>query len=558
MQTFARAGLAAAIACAAPGAFAKPLIDLKHNWTYQTGVFDGSAAEIVAHDPVTQRVYVVNGAQSRIDVLDANTGNFVTSISTFSGFGGPNSVAVKDGVIAVAVENAVGQTNGRVYFYDTATGSQQGFAEVGVLPDMVTFTPDGGRVIVANEGEPNDDYTVDPEGSVSVVDISGGFASPSVTHIEFTDFNSGGPRAGELPADVRIFGPGASVAQDLEPEYITVSPDGTRAYVTLQENNAVAEVDLISNTVTAIRALGFKDHSDPDNPLDASNRDDAINIQNWPVLGMYQPDAIASYEVGGMTYTVTANEGDARDYDGFSEEARVGQDEDNDGAFDIVLDPGKFPNAATLQLEENLGRLNITTTLGDTDGDDDYDELYAYGARSFSIWDETGALVFDSGSQFEELIAGLGLTDTDGDPVFNANNDDQTSFDSRSDDKGPEPEALAIGEIGDMTFAFIGLERIGGIMIYDITDPNNPAFINYILGRDFGIADETSGLAGDLGPEGIYFVTPEDSPFGRYGLIVANEVSGTTTWYDIAVPIPAPLALFAAGLPLLVTARRRR
>lgn len=547
MQLFARAGLAAAIACAAPGAFAKPLIDLSQRWTYATGIFDDSAAEIVAHDPGTQQVYVVNGAQSRIDVLNANTGSFVTSITSFSGFGGPNSVAVKNGVIAVAVENAVGQTNGRVYFYDSATGSEQGFADVGVLPDMVTFTPDGNKVIVANEGEPNDAYDNDPEGSISVVDISGGVGSLSVTDIGFTDFNTGGSRAGELPADVRIFGPGASVAEDLEPEYITVAPDGSKAYVSLQENNAVAEIDLTSNTVTAIRALGFKDHSDPANPLDASNRDDAINIQNWPVLGMYQPDSIASYEVGGMTYTVTANEGDARDYDGFSEEARV---------EDLTLDPAIFTDPS-LQDEENLGRLNITTTLGNTDADADYEALYAYGARSFSIWDETGALVFDSGSQFEELIAGLGLFDTNGEPVFNANNDDQTSFDSRSDDKGPEPEALALGEIGDMTFAFIGLERIGGIMIYDITDPNNPAFINYILGRDFSVADETSALAGDLGPEGIYFLTPADSPFGTYGLIVANEVSGTTTYYDIQVPLPAPLVLFGAGLPLLLLARRR-
>jgi DNA-binding beta-propeller fold protein YncE len=547
MQFFARAGLAAAIACAAPGAFAKPLIDLSQRWTYATGIFDDSAAEIVAHDPNTQQVYVVNGSQSRIDVLDANTGNLVSSITSFSGFGGPNSVAVKNGVIAVAVENTATQSNGRVYFYDTATGSEQSFADVGALPDMVAFTPDGNKVIVANEGEPNDAYTSDPEGSVSVVDISGGVTTPSVTSIGFSDFNAGGPRAGDLPADVRIFGPNATVAQDLEPEYITVAPDGSKAYVTLQENNAVAEIDLTSNTVTAIRALGFKDHSDPANPLDASNRDEAINIRNWPVLGMYQPDSIASYEIGGMTYTVTANEGDARDYDGFSEEARV---------EDLTLDPAIFTDPA-LQNEENLGRLNITTTLGNTDADADYEALYAYGARSFSIWDETGALVFDSGSQFEDLIAGLGLFDSNGEPVFNANNDDQTSFDSRSDDKGPEPEALALGEIGDMTFAFIGLERIGGIMIYDITDPNNPAFINYVLGRDFSVADETSALAGDLGPEGIYFVTPGDSPFGTYGLIVANEVSGTTTYYDIQVPLPAPLLLFGAGLPLLLLARRR-
>jgi DNA-binding beta-propeller fold protein YncE len=553
MQTFARAVLGAAIACAASGALAEPLIDLNQRWTYETGIFDDSAAEIVAYDPVTRQVYVVNGAESRIDVLNAATGAFVTSLTSFSGFGVPNSVAVKNGVIAVAVENGTNkQQSGRVYFYDTASGTEQSVATVGALPDMVTFTPDGSKVLVANEGEPNSynqPDSVDPEGSVSVVDIAN-IAAPSVTTIGFTDFNVGGSRNGELPGDVRIFGPNASVAQDLEPEYITVSPDGSKAYVSLQENNAIAEVDLASNSITAIRALGFKDHSAAGNALDASNRDGAINIQNWPVLGMYQPDAIASYEVGGMTYIVTANEGDARDYTGFGEEARV---------KDLDLDSSVFTDAL-LQEDENLGRLKVTTTLGNTDADDEFEALYSFGARSFSIWDETGALVFDSGDQFEQIIAGLGLLDSVGNPVFNANNDDQISFDSRSDDKGPEPEAVAIGQIYGMTLAFIGLERIGGIMIYDITDPTNPAFMNYILGRDFSEDDAESPAAGDLGPEGIYFVHKDLSPFGSFGLIVANEVSGTTTWYDIQAQVPAPasLALFAAGLPLLVLRRRRR
>ena len=241
-------------------------------------------------------------------------------------------------------------------------------APVGALPDMVTFTPDGELVLVSNEGEPSDDYTVDPEGSVSVIKVrpvlglgrraAGGgrdviraervVARTAVRTVTFGDFDEGRPRHDEVDEDIRIFGPGASVAQDLEPEYITVSDDSRTAWVTLQENNALARIDIGRLRVEALLPLGFNDHRLSGNELDASDRDGGVNIASWPVLGMYQPDAISSFEQGGQTYVVTANEGDARDYDGFSEEARV---------KDLVLDPTTFPDAATLQEDSNLGRL---------------------------------------------------------------------------------------------------------------------------------------------------------------------------------------------------------
>jgi len=229
---------------------------------------------------------------------------------------------------------------------------------------MLTFTPDGRFLLVANEGEPSDDYLVDPEGSVSIVDLGAGLPG-TVRTAGFSAF------AGTLlsPA-VRVFGPRASFAQDLEPEYITVSDDGRRAWVTLQDNNAIAEIDVERGVTIAIRGLGFKDHLLVGNGLDASDRDGpSINILTWPVRGLYQPDAIASYRVGGQTYLITANEGDARDYDGFSEEARVGA---------LRLDPVAFPNAAALQSSAQLGRLTVTTANGDPDRDGDFDELYSF------------------------------------------------------------------------------------------------------------------------------------------------------------------------------------
>jgi hypothetical protein len=252
--------------------------------------------------------------------------------------------------------------------------------------------------------------------------------------------------------------------------------------------------------------------------LDASDRDDAANIANWPVYGMYMPDAIAAYTVGDEIYLVTANEGDAREYDTFAEEERVG---------DLVLDWSVFPNAADLQDETALGRLTTTTAGTDTNGDGLLDRILTLGGRSFSIWRADGTLVYDSGSALEEITAAAFPDD------FNSDGEND-SFDTRSDAKGPEPEALALGQIGERTYAFVGLERIGGVVVYDITDPAQPRFVTYANNRDFA-GDAAAGTAGDLAPEGIVFVSADQSPTGKPALLVANELSGTTTFWDIEV-----------------------
>jgi 2',3'-cyclic-nucleotide 2'-phosphodiesterase/3'-nucleotidase/5'-nucleotidase len=500
---------------------ASDAISLAPIGTYETGIFDESAAEIVQYDPKTQRLFVVNANQATVDVLDISDPTNIQALDSISStaFGGiANSVAIFDGVIAVAVENENTQLPGKAVFFDV-DGNFLSSVEVGALPDMITFTPDGSKVLVANEGEPNDDYTIDPEGSVSIIDVSGGFENLTQDNVTTADFRAYNDRRDELiAAGVRIFGPNATVAQDLEPEYIQVSADSTTAWIALQENNALAVLDIASGEVTDILPLGFKDHSLPGNGLDVSDRDGAINIANWPIKGMYQPDGFATYEVDGETYIVTANEGDARDYDGYSEEARI---------KDLVLDPVAFPNAAELQADEALGRLTVTTANGDTDGDGDFDELYVFGGRSFAIWDTQGNLVYESQDDFEKIIAETY-------PQFFNSNHRENSFDTRSDDKGPEPEDVAIGEINGRFYAFIGLERVGGIMTYDITDPTAPQFVQYINNRDFS-GDPAQGTAGDLGTEGIIFISAEDSPNGKPLVVTANEVSGTTTVFEITV-----------------------
>ncbi|MEM7065494.1 MAG: choice-of-anchor I family protein [Cyanobacteria bacterium P01_B01_bin.77] len=461
-------------------------------------------AEISAFDTDTANLFITTGNTIEIfNLINPGAPAFVTSIdltnpANIGGFesGSVNSVAFSNGILAAAIEAETAQDNGIIAFFD-AQGNFKNKFDVGALPDMVTFTPNGDKVLVANEGEPKDDYTVDPVGSVSIIDIANGTVKTVGFEGVFID------------PEVRIFGASATPAQDLEPEFITVSADGSTAYVTLQENNAIGILDLNAELFTEVKSLGFKDHSIIGNNLDASNEDGGINIQTRPVLGMYQPDAIASYTVNGNIYLVTANEGDARDYEGFSEEERV---------QDLILDPFAYPNAAELQADSNLGRLKTTSAMGDIDGDGDIDQIYSYGARSFSIWNAAGNLVFDSGDDFENIIA------TNFPELFNINGGELNEFDDRSDDKGPEPEGVTIGVFEEHTLAFIGLERTGGIMVYDISNPAVPSFVTY-----------EPNFSNDYSPEGLLYIDEGDSPIGAPLLVVTNEVSKTFTVFQ-AVP----------------------
>ncbi|NWO08185.1 MAG: alkaline phosphatase [Alteromonadaceae bacterium] len=581
-------------------------------FTSANNQFDESAAEIVAFDPDSARTFVVNAQQGALDVLSledpANPVKVTTLVAgnQWPDAGAINSVSVANGLVAIAVENRIKTSPGRVQMYSAKDLAFLGQAEVGALPDMITFTPDGRHLLTANEGEPNADYSIDPEGSVSLINVDNP-RQPVAATLDFRAFNRGGERADELPEQVRVFGnygrtelsvtghrdgeqarlmvadasavqPGmwltiassegdplpyrvervdgntltlttgfdgdtevdnedtrlraflhdgqSSVAQDLEPEYIAVSPDGSKAWVTLQENNAVAVIDLEQKRVERILALGSKDHGMPGNELDVSDKDDAINIASWPVLGMYMPDTIKSVSINGEIYYLTANEGDAREYDAFVEEIRF-KDAPLADVAPFNRDDVDFSD------KKHLGRL-LTTLTADTNGDGELDVPLAYGARSFSIWSADGRLIADSGSDFETITAEV-LGEN-----FN-NDNDENSGDSRSDAKGPEPEAIEVAHIDGRTYAFIGLERTGGIMVYDISNPASPRHVQYLNDRDFSYpiedriddGNQPAWAAGDLGPESILFVSEADAPGDSPLLIVGNEVSGTTTIYEI-------------------------
>ncbi len=566
---------------------------------YSSDQYLVSAAEITAYDAESKRAFVVNAQSGVVDVLyliDPENPVYLDSISAdaIAENAVVNSVAVHNGLVALAIESLPKTDRGYVAVYNAADLSLRDSIEVGALPDMLTFTPDGNYILVANEGEPSDDYQIDPEGSVSIINVS----NPDTLFAATADFRAFNSKKAELhSAGVRLFGPNASVAQDLEPEYITVSSDSTTAWIALQENNALAVLDIASATITDILPLGYKDHGAEGNGIAASDTETTINIVRWPgVVGMYQPDAIASYSVNGEHYIVSANEGDARAWGetnqaywdgdanlGFVEEIRfkhlfhksgfarrVGDDMPPqliNLAAGALLNPDIFAYCGATQGEpgncredDQLGRLTVAWTDGyrkdssgqpvmfNSSGVEDengdrlmYDQVYAYGGRSVAIWSATGELIWDSGDFIEQYLASddckLGSNrDIACATYFNANHSSGSSFGNRSDNKGPEPEAVAVGSFGDKTFAFVGLERIGGVMVFDISTPATPVFVDYLNTReDWTTADPGSVLstAGDLGPEGISFVSAEQSPNGKPLLIIGNEVSGTTAIYQI-------------------------
>ena len=449
------------------------------------------AAEITAFDSETDRLFAVNNStENKIDVLDMSNPALVKVIKSISmlPYGGyVNSVAVSNGKLAAAIESTNKQAAGKIVVFNTSTYAEIKSINVGALPDMVTFSPDGKYIISANEGEPSNDYLNDPEGSVSIIKV----ADYSVTTLNFASFES--QLASLASKGFRIFGPGKNFVKDIEPEYVTVSDDSRTAYVTLQENNAIAEIDLMTATIKKITPLGFKDYSLAANAIDVSDRDNKIEFANFSkVYGMYMPDAIAYFNYNGTPYLFTANEGDSREYTAFTEMKRV---------KDVSLDATNFPTATTLKTDAVLGRLNITTTLGDTDGDGDFDALYSLGSRSFSVWNATtGSQVFDSKNELDIKAKDLAIYD-----------------DGRSDDKSVEPESVTIGRVGSKSIAIIGLERADAFAIYDITIPTAPVFIKMYKTGD--------------APEGLLFIPASKSPINQSLIVTSNENDGTIKIY---------------------------
>lgn len=503
---------------------------VEHVARYTSGAgFDESGTEIVKYNDKNGYAYSVNGAESSLDIIDVAGQNggeidlvkrvYLEEYGIDSGDITSVTVHPKGKYVAVSAPAKEKTDKGQVVFL-SADGEVLNAVEVGSLPDMLTFAPDGKKLLVANEGEPSDDYKTNPEGSISIIDINGNpknLSSDQVVTLPFTK--------DMVPEDMRVVGPDQEKDYlNMEPEFISIDAASEYAFVSLQESNAIAKVDIQSGQILKVSSLGYKDHSVARNSMDMSDEDGEHELRTAPVLGMYQPDGITTFEKDGETYILTANEGDSQDYDGYSEEARAGEIVDRlelnaayyEGYSQEELDALE---AEGLLNDENIGRLNITEQHNFKDGDK-HNALVSFGGRSFSVLKGSDLeQVYDSGNEFENIIL------NEAPERFNIDftGPDEYIQDDRSDNKGPEPESVEVGKVGKKSYAFIGLERTGGIMIYDVTDPTSPQYVQYIY-------DETHT---DISPEGIEFISQQDSPDGRAMLMVANELSGTISTYAL-------------------------
>jgi hypothetical protein len=481
---------------------------------------------------------------------------------------GISSVAVHGEWVAVCRGASNSSAAGEVAILDHSL-KEVATVPVGYGPDMLTFTPDGRTLLVANEAEPSEDGTIDQPGTVSIIDLAGGASKASVRHVTFDEFE--GQRGALAARGLHAPMPGRSMCQQLEPEYIAASPDGRWAFVALQEANAIAIIDVANARCIAIEPLGLKDFGAPGIGLDPSDKDGGPAIACWPVHGLYQPDSLACFMHGDELYVASANEGEPREHAFWSEVRRISELKHRDGTSP-ALDPATFPASApadapgtgplrtpaALVSEAGAGRLQVSAAAGDTDGDGDYDRLVTFGGRSASLWrvrrGSTGLptgleLVWDSGSAIERTVL-------DRMPAaFNADHDRANSADARSDMRGPEPEGLAVGDVGGCRFLCVGLERCGGVIAWDISDPRAPALATYANRRDPATgtikarqggqpgtaregpaAPDPIDAAGDLGPEGILLIPASQSLTRAPMLVVCNEVSGTLTVLELGVP----------------------
>lgn len=457
--------------------------------------------EISATVSIGGKLFVLSsGGGDTLQVTDATNPSALALVDRLSYGSGyvSQSVATFGNLVAVALSPAdYGTSGGRglVRFYRLgADGSLTQIVDVavGYLPDGLAFNEQGTKLVVANEGEPAAGYNLDQPGSIGIIDIKGwgrsgqhkffyGRDSFSYTDLGFASVN--------LPEAIRVSGPdGTTQATDIEPEYVTVL--GNYAYVTLQENNGVAKVNLVTNTIEKIFALGTVDYSAQ--LVDLSDKDGPL-VEGKPTSvfapklgqsyeGLRMADGIAAFRVNGKDYFVTANEGDGREYGTYKDESGNGPN----------------PNVRTLTDDADVGT-DLATT---------------FGSRSISIFDaDSGALLWDSGTTLQTIAFAAGVYS-----------------DGRSDSKGVEPEGVVVARLEGRTYAIVSLERGTSSMlaVFDVTDPTAGQFVT------------SQVIAGSISPEGLKVVDAKQSPTGRAQLIVSNEVSNTLNVFDLEALIAAP------------------
>ncbi len=508
---------------------------------YATGEALGGA-EIVSFHAGENRLFVVNASAGQVEVLNLsdpstptqdavlNASQVVADASNgIDSAGGTNSVDVRGDIVAAAIEADPATDDGAVALYDAVSLDLTTTVPVGPLPDKVTISPDEQYVVVANEGEPGD--TTDPAGSVSVIALGNDPQFTDVSTVSFTQFD--GQEDALREEGVHLVSPGdgeTTAATVIEPEFVTITPDSQTALVTLQENNAIARVDLESASIASLDGLGFKDFSLPGNELDTSDVD-GHSLQSWPLKGMYQPDALDSYTVGGQTYVVTANEGDAKDF----EVSVLGDLTLDPSGFDVSENP-YVDSVGELQQPEHLGNMEVNEAamaeFADENDDGRYTDIYAIGGRSFTVWRADGGgltPVYDSGNDFEQTFIR-----------------ERPAGHLNVVESGPETESIELGQVGSRTFAFVGQEVGSGIAVYDVTNPGSPEYVQMAINRNYDVTEDDLAAAaeenpdgdepsraGDFAPEGVTFVPASDSPVENPLLCVGYELSGTVGVFEV-------------------------
>jgi len=471
-------------------------------------------AEISAYMPDKKKLFVVGDARI-VEIVDLSNPGLVKKTAEIEIPGKASSVTVFGDLVAVSMLEDEEWKEGQVQVMRyTDSLEVLGLYKVCSQPDMIKFTPDGKNLLVACEGSPSTDFTEDPEGGIAFLSVAKADAelwkNAELTVARFNHLDTAALKK------VGVRAPGnQGFIKSLEPEYITVSDDSKLAWVSLQENNAIAILDVAAKKVTKVFPLGFVDHSRAGFAVDAVS-DGKIDIKNYyPLRGLRQPDGIATFMVGDRHYVLTANEGSpVNDYSAWTDEVKL----------PTLVEQGRLDESVfTEKMTTQLKDLSVSSLERCDEGkfrtlNGKCPYAYTFGSRSVSVFDgETGKLIWDSGEMFERVLAKIAPE------YFNWNSKKgKAKMDKRSSDKGCEPENVTVGEVGNRRYAFAGLERTSGIAVFDMTEPESPKLVDYYL-------DPL-----DRGPEGVLFISAENSPIsGQALLVVGYEYSKTLTIYTV-------------------------
>ena len=487
--------------------------------TYKAGGFNSGSVKDLCFDHTVQQLYSVNQNSTGfriIDYSDVSKPNVLQLVDVSGFMSNIRSIEAATGFVFVAGDGSSAQLPGKLLIY-TNKGIFVKQLSLGATPDRMGFSDNNRYLIIANEGVPDDNHVSDPQGTVNIIDVSSGINPLTQADVKTVDFTLLDTTAYDPLIHIYAWN-GALPSQDVEPEAVTVRSDNNTALIALQENNAIAVIDLSTASLTDVKGLGYRDYSVKG--LDASDVGSSVNIATHPRLyGIHQPSDLASFSHMNADYVLTVNQGDPRDYTMYNEMVQVKNQ---------PVDPSKFNNLADLLNDTVLGRLWVTSEFGDMNGDLLKDSLFSFGSRSISILDSTGTEIWNSGDEMAQIVLGLQASN------FNSSSDDNNSLKNRSVWMGVEPTALAIGEVDGTRYAFISLYQMGGVFIYDISDPANPVFEMYQLDRDFSVA-ASDPLAGDMGPLDLEFVSASNALQGLALLFVANRVSSTISVYQMGI-----------------------